>query len=369
MKYYLIAGEASGDMYGANLIRALKKKDSKASFRCWGGDLMQAAGGTVIRHYKHLAFMGFWEVIKHLPLIIRNLRFCKQDLLCYQADVLILIDYPGFNLRIANFAKKNALKVVYYISPQVWAWKSSRIHQIKKSVDQMLVILPFEEQFYKNYSMSVHFVGHPLLDVLNEKKKPLKQVFLKKHALKDRPIIALLPGSRKQEIRQLLPLMWSMRSYFPFYQFVVAIAPSQEKSFYEDLIGNDFAYVENDTYSLLYLAQAALVASGTATLEAALLHVPQVVCYKGDRLSYEIGRRLLKHLQFISLVNLIMNKEVVKELIQKDFNRKNLQKELKTVLDDHHKRLILFNYKQLRKKMGSTGVSERCAQNILDILN
>lgn len=369
MKYYLIAGEASGDLHGANLIHALKKKDSDAYFRCWGGDLMKAAGGELIKHYKNLAFMGFWEVIRHLPVILRNLRFCKQDLLRSQADALILIDYPGFNLRIASFAKKHGIKVIYYISPQVWAWKSSRVHHIKKSVDQMLVILPFEKDFYRRYAMKVHFVGHPLLDAIAQKKRPSREDFLKEHMLDHRPIIALLPGSRQQEIREMLPLMWSMRSRFPSCQFVIAMAPSQEKSYYKSLIGENFAYVKNATYPLLSLAQAALVTSGTATLEAALLDVPQVVCYKGSWLSYEIGRRLARHLRFISLVNLIMKKEVVKELIQKEFNAKNLQRELSTVLDPHGRERILLAYDQLRKKLGGAGASERCAQKILKSLH
>ncbi|WP_103327928.1 lipid-A-disaccharide synthase [Bacteroidetes bacterium endosymbiont of Geopemphigus sp.] len=369
MKYYLIAGEASGDLHGANLIHALKKKNSNAHFRCWGGNLMQAAGAELIRHYKNLAFMGFWEVIRHLPLILGNLRFCKQDLLDYQADVLILIDYPGFNLRVASFAKRHGIKVFYYISPQVWAWKSSRVHHIKKSVDQMLVIFPFEKDFYERYAMKVHFVGHPLLDALAQKKRPLREDFLKKYALDHRPIIALLPGSRRQEIREILPIMWSMHSRFPSYQFVVAIAPSQEKSYYKNLIGENFAYVENATYALLHLSQAALVTSGTATLETALLDVPQVVCYKASWLSYEIGRRLARHVHFISLVNLIMKKEVVKELIQKDFNAENLRKELIAILDPHRRERILLIYNQLSKKLGEAGASERCAQKIMKFLH
>ena len=369
MKYYLIAGEASGDLHGANLIQALKKKDPNSRFRCWGGDLIQNAGGKVIKHYKNLNFMGFWEVIKNLPLILRNLRFCKQDLIRYKADALILIDYPGFNLKIAFFAKKHDIKVIYYISPQVWAWKSYRIYHIKKSVDQMLVILPFEKDFYQRYNMKVNFVGHPLLDVITQKKIPLRRDFLKEHGFDNRPIISILPGSRQQEIRKILPLMWSIRPLFPSYQFIIAIAPSQKKSYYKTLIGENFSYVENDTYSLLYLSQAALVTSGTATLEAALLDVPQVVCYKSDWLSYEIGCRLVnRSLRFISLVNLIMKKEVVKELIQKKFNAKNLQNELNAILDLDQRNQILLNYGILKKKLGGIGASKRCAQKIIESL-
>ena len=364
MKYYIIAGEASGDLHASNLMKEIKKKDAKAEFRFWGGDLMQQQGGTLVKHYKDLAFMGFAEVIMNLRTILTNIKVCKSDIISWQPDKLILVDYPGFNLRIAPFAKSKGIEVIYYISPQIWAWKTGRVHKIKKYVDKMLVILPFEKDFYAKYGMNVDFVGHPLLDAIEQRKMPNESEFRAKWNLDSRPIIALLPGSRKQEIKTKLPIMLSVVKDFPDYQFVVAGAPGQDKSFYSSYLNDSVKLVENKTYDLLQLSHAALVTSGTATLETALLNIPEVVCYKGSRISYEIGKRLVKHIQYISLVNLIMDKEVVKELIQNDLNYKNLKKELSSILNGKKREEILNAYTEIRNKLGGTGASERAADLI-----
>src|SRR5215204_7320366 len=329
MKYYIIAGEASGDLHGSNLIKELKKLDGDAQLRCWGGDLMQSAGATMVKHYKELAFMGFAEVIKNLPAILNNLKFCRQDIGTFDPDVLVLIDYPGFNLRIAKWAKEKGFKVIYYISPQVWAWKASRIKTIKEVVDKMLVILPFEKKFYAKWGYKVEYVGHPLAQVIND--------FLRAppgDAISSKPIIAVLPGSRKQEVATKLPIMLSVVKDFPQYQFVVAKAPSLDDGFYEEVLKQypGTLTVRNDTYRLLSQAAAALVTSGTATLETALFGVPQVVCYKGSTISYQIAKRLVK-IKYISLVNLIMDKPIVKELIQDDLTIENLSGELNEILN------------------------------------
>ncbi|HEY4335257.1 MAG TPA: lipid-A-disaccharide synthase, partial [Puia sp.] len=330
MKYYIIAGEASGDLHGSNLINELKKQDANADFRCWGGDLMQAAGGHIVKHYKDLAYMGFIEVLSNLRTIFRNLDFCKQDILDYRPDALLLIDYPGFNLRIAKWAHTQQLKIIYYISPQVWAWKENRVKQIRENVDKMLVILPFEKDFYRKWNYEVEYVGHPLVEVIDGYQAPAGAIpeFSK-------PIIALLPGSRKQEILKKLPVMLEVSKFFPGYQFVVAQAPGQDQSFYNELLTPypDVATVCNQTYPLLQKAHAACVTSGTATLETALFGVPEVVCYKGSAISYQIARRLIK-VKYISLVNLIMDKPIVKELIQDDLTPANLRRELDSLLND-----------------------------------
>lgn len=367
MKYYIIAGEASGDLHGSNLIKALKEEDSNAEFRFWGGDLMEKASGEKpVKHYKDLAFMGFLEVAKNLKTILNNIKFCKQDIEQYQPDILILIDYPGFNLRIAEFAKKLGIKVVYYISPQLWAWKEGRVETIKKYVDEMLVILPFEQDFYKKHSVETHFVGHPLLDAISDLPEINPENFKKENGLNDKDIIALLPGSRKQEVEKMLQMMLSVRPSFPDYQFVIAGAPSLDKDFYEKFVDSDVHFVSNKTYDLLRCSQAALVTSGTATLETALLNVPEVVCYKSSRISYEIGKRIVKNIKYISLVNLIMDKEVVKELIQNDLNTKNLVKELDLVLHGNRQR-ILDDYADLRQKLGGKGASQNAAEIIVNL--
>lgn len=364
MKYYLIAGEASGDMHSANLMKELKKSDPHADFRFWGGDLMKKEGGELVKHYRDLAFMGFTEVVMNLRTILRNIEFCKKDLLRNRPDALILIDYPGFNLRIAEFAKQNGIKVFYYISPQVWAWKQSRVHKIKRIVDKMYVILPFEKDFYKKFDYDVEFVGHPLLDEIeNIKANSLsKENFLNAYQLDDKPIIALLPGSRRQEISVMLPLMLSVADDFPEYQFVVAAAPSIPADFLAEITGNKkVAIVTGQTYTLLTHATAALVTSGTATLETALFEVPEVVCYKGGLISYAIARMLIK-VNYISLVNLIMDKEIVKELIQNQLTSSNLKTELNAIIRDADSRAKMrAAFVQLKEKLGGKGASAKVA--------
>ena len=370
MKYYIIAGEASGDLHAANMMKALKKTDSKAEFRFWGGDLMQNVDGKLVKHYKELAFMGFFEVILNLTTILKNLSFCKADIKSYQPDCLIFIDYPGFNLRIAKWAKKEGFKTHYYISPQIWAWKESRIAAIKRDVDKMYVILPFEKNFYeKKHGMPVEFVGHPLIDAIAN-RSPVDEVsFRQKHRLNDKPIIALLPGSRKQEINKMLALMLSVVKSFSDYQFVIAGAPSQDPLFYSSFIENkNVFFVENATYDLLSVSHAALVTSGTATLETALFKVPEVVCYKTSWISYEIGKRLVK-LKYISLVNLILDKEVVNELIQGSFNSKRLTKELSSILDGRNREELFDAYHELETQLGGPGASQKVAKLIYNSLN
>ncbi|WP_457617142.1 lipid-A-disaccharide synthase [Lutibacter sp.] len=362
MKYYIISGEASGDLHGANLMKALLQKDKEADFRFWGGDLMQQVGGTLVKHYKDLAFMGFKEVFMNLNTIFKNIKFCKQDILSYKPDALILIDYPGFNMRIAEFAKKNNIPVHYYISPQIWAWKENRIKKIKRYVDHMYVILPFEKEFYETkHHFPVHFVGHPLIDAIFTKKQVDTQVFKQQYQLSDKPIIALLPGSRKQEIKKMLSVMLKVVAAFPDYEFVIAGAPSQKYDFYKQFIHSDnVKFISNKTYDLLSISYAALVTSGTATLETALFKVPQVVCYRTSWISYQIGKALV-NLKFISLVNLVMNKEVVKELIQDHFNERELTKELRKILDEQNRSKMFLDYFELEQKLGGIGASEKVA--------
>ena len=367
MKYYIIAGEASGDLHASNLMKAIKLKDQKADFRFWGGDLMtKIADEKPLKHYKDLAFMGFLEVAKNLKTILGNIKLCKEDIKNYQPDILILVDYPGFNLRIAEFAKSLNIKVIYYISPQLWAWKEGRVETIKKYVDEMLVILPFEKDFYKKHQVDAHFVGHPLLDAISDLPEISIENFKKENGLNNKEIIALLPGSRKQEVEKMLALMLSVRSYFKDYQFVIAGAPSLNKDFYQKFVDNDVHFVSNKTYDLLHCSKAALVTSGTATLETALLNVPEIVCYRSSQISYEIGKRLVKNIKFISLVNLIMDKEVVKELIQKDLNTNNLVEELKQIIEGEKRTEILKNYEILREKLGGKGASENAAEIIVN---
>ena len=370
MKYYIIAGEASGDLHASNLIAELKKKDKNAAFRVWGGDLMRKQGADLVKHYRHMAFMGFVEVVANLRKVLGNINECKADLLRYQPDVVILVDYPGFNFRIAEFAHRKGMKVCYYISPQVWAWKRHRVKKVRKYVDQMLVILPFEEPFYKEHGVKATFVGHPLLDELAKLKTPSRLYFIHRNDLSEKKeIIALLPGSRKQEVERMLGTMLKVIPHFPQYQFVIAGVPSLDKSLYLRRIGNaDVRLVENQTYELLQNASAALVTSGTATLETALLSVPEVVCYKANRLSYIIAKNLIR-VKYICLVNLVMDKEVVKELIQDDFNETNLVKELELLLQDPKKqRRILDDLDMLKHKLGNEGASEKAAEVIINMV-
>jgi lipid-A-disaccharide synthase len=386
MKYYIISGEASGDLHGSNLIKELIKRDAAADIRCWGGDKMQAAGATLVKHYKELAFMGFLEVIKNLGTILKNIKICKEDILQYKPTALILIDYPGFNLRIAKWAKKNGIPVIYYISPQVWAWKENRVKLIKNCVDKMLVILPFEKEFYKKWNYEVEYVGHPLVEVidefLNEEKKNIEQGTRNIEQGSKNQVssigyqvsgntIALLPGSRQQEILKKLPIMLEVANHFPDYQFVVAKAPGLDESFYAGLLKpySNVSSIVNKTYNLLVQSKAALVTSGTATLETALFAVPEVICYKGSAFSYQIAKRLIK-IKFIGLVNLIMDKEVVKELIQAELTVESLKYELNLLLTDKVKQdQLKEDYAALKNLLSQGGdASANAAESIYSYL-
>ncbi len=345
-------------------MKALKKIDINAEFRFWGGDLMQGVGGTLVKHYKDLAFMGFVEVLMNLRTISKNMNYCKHDIEHYHPDKIIFIDYSGFNLRIAKWAKEHSFNTNYYISPQVWASRSSRIEKIKSYVDNMYVILPFEQDFYKQHDCDVEFVGHPLIDAIADREQVDEKAFRKKYELTDKPIIALLPGSRKQEITKMLSVMLKMTNSFSEYQFVIAGAPSQDFSFYQQFIKTDnVKFISNKTYDLLSVSYAALVTSGTATLETALFKVPQVVCYKGSWISYQIAKRIIT-LKYISLVNLIMDKEVVTELIQNDFNEKRLKTELEKILSLPYREKLFTDYYELEQKLGGKGASDKAANLI-----
>jgi len=366
MKYYIIAGEASGDLHGSNLMKALYLQDTNAEIRFWGGDLMQNIGGTLVKHYRELAFMGFAEVVMNLKTILNNIKICKDDIVQFNPDVIIFIDYPGFNMRIARWAKLKGIKTHYYIAPQIWAWKENRIKAIKRDVDKLFVILPFEKDFFEvKHNFPVNFVGHPLIDAIHNREKTDEVSFRKNNNLDERPIIAILPGSRKQEISKMLSVMLSIVDDFNDYQFVIAGAPTQDFHFYEQFLTNkNVKFIANKTYDLLTIAKAALVTSGTATLETALFKVPEVVCYKGSWASYQIAKRIIT-LNYISLVNLIMDKEVVTELIQDKFNTKNLKKELSKLLEDNYRKTLLEDYNVLENKLGGIGASEKTAKLIL----
>ncbi len=370
MKYYIIAGEVSGDLHAANLMKQLSALDAQADFRCWGGDRMQAQGGVLVKHIDELAFMGFWEVLVNLRTILSNLRQCKDDLLAFGPDVLILIDYPGFNLRMAQFARQQGIRVVYYISPQIWAWKQSRIKKIRRDVDKMMVILPFEQAFYRKFDVEVDFPGHPLLDALQEDTLGLHQKdFIHDNHLPEKPLVALLPGSRRQEVTKMLHLMVAMAPRFPDVHFVIAGLTGLGKEIYGQFSAQDnVSVVFDQTYSLLMHARAALVTSGTATLETALFEVPQAVCYKANVVTYHIARWLAK-VKYISLVNLIMDRQVVRELIQHDLNEMELAKELERLLHDSHYRGVMNqDYVLLKQKLGGAGASENAARIIHEFL-
>ncbi|UYW01330.1 lipid-A-disaccharide synthase [Flavobacterium agricola] len=366
MKYYIIAGEASGDLHGANLMKSLYQLDPEADIRFWGGDLMQQVGGTLVKHYKSLAFMGFAEVIMNLKTILNNISFCKKDIEQFNPDAIIFIDYPGFNMRIAKWAKQKNIPTHYYISPQIWAWKEGRIKAIKRDVDHMYVILPFEKDFYeKKHHFPVHFVGHPLIDAIENRAIVDADAFRKEHQLDNRPIVALLPGSRKQEIEKMLSVMLSVIQDFPDHQFVIAGAPSQDKSFYEKFITSEQVhFITNKTYDLLSVASAALVTSGTATLETALFKVPEVVLYKGNEISYQIAKRVIT-LKYISLVNLIMDEMVVTELIQSDCNTKRVKQELAKLIDPTYRENLQNKYDLVEAKLGGKGASLKTAELIV----
>lgn len=366
MKYYIIAGEASGDLHGSNLMKSIYQEDPTADIRFWGGDLMEKVGGTLVKHYRDLAFMGFAEVVMNLKTILNNIKICKTDILAFQPDVIVFIDYPGFNLRIAKWSKALGFKNHYYISPQIWAWKESRIKEIKRDIDKMYVILPFEKNFYEDkHHFPVSFVGHPLIDAIQAHPIVDDTTFRKENQLNDLPIIALLPGSRKQEITKMLSVMLSVADDFKEYQFVIAGAPSQEYSFYQQFITSDnIKFLSNKTYDLLQHASAALVTSGTATLETALFKVPEVVCYKGNWISYQIAKRIIT-LKYISLVNLIMDKEVVTELIQDDCTTQSIKTELQKILDSENRKVLQENYTILEEKLGGKGASSTTAKLIV----
>jgi len=367
MKYYLVVGERSGDLHASNLMREIKNLDSKAEFRFFGGEQMQAVGGTLVRHYQEMAIMGFVEVLLNIRKIARFLKECKQDILQYKPDVVILVDYAGFNMRIAKFCKTNHIKNYYYISPKVWAWNTKRALKIKQNVDQMFVIFPFEKNFFKQFDYDVDFVGNPLLDAIRA-FKPNTQ-FLDNHKLdKNKPIIAVLPGSRKSEVSHILPIMLSVYESFKEYQWVVAGVKNLSENFYAECKRLNIPIIYDQTYDLLANAHAAIVTSGTATLETALFNVPQVVCYKGSWISYQIAKRLIK-VPYISLVNLILNKLTVVELIQDKLNTKNLEIELKKTLTGESRNAILNDYATLQNIMGEAGASETTAKLIYKYLS
>lgn len=369
MRYYLIVGEASGDLHASNLMRAIRREDASAEFRFFGGDLMAEAGGTRVKHYKELAYMGFIPVLLHLRTIFRNMDFCKKDIVSWNPDVLILVDYPGFNLKIAEYVKAHTrIPVFYYISPKIWAWKEYRIKNIKRDIDELYSILPFEVEFFKNHHYPVHYVGNPCVDAVGaycaEHAADTKERFLADNSLFPKPIVALLAGSRKQEIKDNLTRMLQAAQSFPDYQFVVAGAPGIEPGFYGAYIDAETKIVYGQTYRLLKYASAALVTSGTATLEAALFRVPQVVCYytaAGKLVSFL--RRYILKVKYISLVNLIAGHEVVAELVADGMTVDNLKKELAGILPGGEKReKILSGYDEMIRILGNSGASERAAK-------
>lgn len=373
MRYYIIAGEASGDLHGSNLVKELKKRNPASEFRGWGGDLMAAAGVEIIKHYRDLAFMGFAEVIANLGTILNNLKFCKKDILAYRPDAIIFVDYPGFNLRIAKWAKQQGIRTIYYISPQIWAWKEGRIKEIKANVDKMLVILPFEESYYTDkWGYEVEYVGHPLVSVIEQAKNNIQTTPPEMGSpLNEKNIIALLPGSRKQEVIKKLPLMLEASRKFPDHRFIIAKASSLDDSFYQPFIEQypNVRSIRNKTYELLTNAKAALVTSGTATLETALFGVPQVVCYKGSPISYAIAKKVIK-VKYISLVNLIMDRPIVKELIQHDLTTENITRELNSIIHDADNILrIKKDYSELRQLLEKKGnASAKAASSIIEFM-
>lgn len=374
MKYYMIVGEASGDLHASNLIKGLKQEDADAQVRGWGGDLMREAGAEIVRHYKDTAIMGFINVVRKLGTLRDNIRYCCEDIRDWQPDVVILVDYAGFNLRIARFAKRIGLKVFYYISPKLWAWNTGRVKKIKKYVDRMYTIFPFETEFYQRYNYPVYYGGNPLVDAINARpcKEETFQEFIRINDLPDKPIVALLAGSRKQELKYVLPTMLKMIEHFPEYQFVIAGAPSMTDEDYAPYLqGRQIRILYGMTYRLVSQATAALVTSGTATLETALLRTPQVVCYNGEaaRLSYFLFKTVVK-VKFISLVNLIFDGEVVKELMMQHFNESNLLDELsKIIYSERYREKMQRNYDEVIRRMGEPGASGRFARMMVEALH
>jgi len=373
MKYYIIAGEASGDLHGSNLMAELVATDNEADFRFWGGDLMAKYGGEPVKHYKQLAFMGFVKVLFNLKTILKNIKYCKSDIAKYKPDVIILIDYAGFNLKIAEFAHKNNFKVYYYISPKIWAWKTDRIKKIKKYVDRMFTILPFETEFYHSHNYKVDYVGNPINDAIANWKSEQKtfENFIKEFSLPNKPIVSLLAGSRKQEIKLMLPMMIEVSKFFPDYQFIIAGAPGVDHELYQSIIGEiDIPIIYNQTYQILSQSNAALVTSGTATLETGLLNIPQVVCYHTNigNLLFKIGWFFIK-VKWISLVNLILNHEAIKELVQSTFKKEYIVEELDLILNNEmYRKNMLENYAELKKRIGDPGASKKAANLIYNAL-
>lgn len=372
MKYYIIAGEASGDLHGSNLMKGLKQVDPRAEFRFWGGDLMQAEGGTLVKHYKDTAIIGFWEVVKQLRTITRNIRTCKDDILAYQPDVLILIDYPGFNFRIAEFAYKRGVTVFYYIAPKVWAWKESRVKRLQKYVHKLFIIFPFEVEYFKRWGIDARYEGNPLVDSIAERAshKSTFEEFTNRNHLNSKPIITILAGSRKQEVAYVVPRVKKLVPHFPNHQFVLAAAPSLDEAFYSRYLSpaDGIAVVYNQTYDAIMQAQAAIINSGTATLETALLNTPQVVCYGGSELSYQVARHLVK-VKYISLVNIIKDAPVLKELIQHDMSTEKMTAELEQLLyNADYRNAQLQAYADLRTMLGEQGASKRVAGAMVEEL-
>ncbi|MEI6050362.1 MAG: lipid-A-disaccharide synthase [Bacteroidota bacterium] len=371
MRYFIIAGEQSGDLHGSNLVRGLFEADNSAEIFCWGGDLMESAGATLLVHYRKMAFMGFVAVLKNIGAIAGNLNLCKKHIAEYKPDVIVFIDYAGFNLRIAEFAKNAGYRTFYYISPKLWAWNEGRVKKIKKFIDRMYIIFPFEVDFYKKHGITVEYHGNPLVDETENKISsfPAKDDICKILQIDAKPVIALLAGSRRHEIEHILPEMIKVVRFFPEYRFVLAGVKNIPDELYVKIIGNEqVKLIKEKTYEILYVAQAALVTSGTATLEAALTGTPQVVCFKGDFLSMLIAGIVIR-VKYISLVNLIMNSEVIKELIQYDLNEKNLLTELKAILPGGEAReKILSDYEVLKVKLGPAGASGRIAREMVEEL-
>jgi len=368
MKYFIIAGEQSGDLHGSNLIRGLNEYDSDAEIFCWGGDLMQAAGASIMKNYRDLAFMGFVAVVKNLGTITKNINLCKSQITELKPDVIIFIDYPGFNLRIAEWAKKKGFKTFYYISPKLWAWNEGRVVKIKRFIDRMYIIFPFEVEFYAKHGITVEYLGNPLVDETEKRAAlfPPSDLIRKNLEISEKPVVALLAGSRKHEIEHVLPVMKNIINHFPDYQFILAGVKNISDDLYKRIIGDSpISLIKDKTYEILTIADAALVTSGTATLEAAIMGTPQVVCYKGDLFSMLIALMVIK-VKYISLVNLIMGREVIRELVQYDLNKKNLLMELRAILHEGEKReTILADYKALKEKIGPSGASSRVAEKMV----
>lgn len=370
MKYYIIAGEVSGDLHASFLMKGLKAKDEEAEFRFWGGDNMIKEGGTLVKHIKDLSFMGFVEVIANLRTILRNLSLCKKDIIKYNPDAVIFVDYPGFNLRMATFCHLKGIKTIYYISPKVWAWKKGRIKLMKKVLTRLYVIFPFEKEFFKKHDFEVEYYGNPLLDEIQHYTQTQdKELFLKANDLGKKPIVALLPGSRVQEIKAILSLQMTLIDKYPDFDFVVAGLSTHKESFYRKYMDEqDVKIINNQIYSILSVSYAAIVCSGTATLETALFNVPELVCYKGNPISFAIGKMLVD-LKYVSLVNLILDRPAVVELLQKDWNEERLDKEFRRIVyDEGYRTEIEMNYSNLKTILGEAGASNKIAKSIVKLL-